>query len=125
MSLARLEDLLRPGADETVSADELGGGALKEERVVRLRVGRDLEVCGGGGDEVGGDLRIDGDEVRCEGGIGRGGEDFSNDVERRQQIFLLRCQWGTQLSHKDLDSLRRPLCIVCAIVRIISDILDG
>ena len=65
MAFARLQDLLRPSANETVSPNELGGCALKEERIVGLRLGRDLEVCGGGGDEVGGDLRIYWDEIRC------------------------------------------------------------
>lgn len=68
------QDLSGCGADKAVPAELLSGGRLEEERVLVLVCfccgGADLEVGGGGRDEVGGDLTVDGDEGRFLIGIG-------------------------------------------------------
>ena len=69
MTIAGFQNFLRSGTYETVTASLLRGGGLEEKGVLgiffvgRFRGGGDLEVGGGGGDKVGGDLGVHWDEV--------------------------------------------------------------
>lgn len=90
---AGFEDLAWVGAHEAVSADLFGSGGLEEERV--LRVGRlggvvgDFEIGGGWGDEVRGDLAVEGHEGGLEGGFGWFLDDFADVVEGRDDGSLV------------------------------------
>ena len=134
MTGACLEDFARTGAYEAVATDLLGSGGLEEKRKAviasvvcgaggarrRGSVG-DLEVSGGGGDEVGGNLAVDGDqggfasrlvrfcdyvadgvEGRCEGSL-----------EVRQGVSVASClSWMSQSRFRGfaiLYSQRQPL----------------